>query len=85
MLTALFYLVLALGALVLILLAVVVAGIRREPPAAELSRRAPNPVSAMTRRLLGVSVRRPDHHEVGRPDTCLAGHAANRGADGEAR
>lgn len=85
MLTALFYLVLALGALVLILLAVVVVGIRREPPTTELSRRAPNPVSAMTRRLLGVSVRRPDPDEAGRRDTCLAGHAAGHGEEGEPR
>jgi hypothetical protein len=85
MLIALFYLVLALGVLVLILLAVVVAGIRREPPSTELSSRAPNPISAMTRRLLGVSVRRPDSGEAGRRDTCLAGHAAGNSADGEGR
>ncbi len=83
MLIALFYLVLALGVLVLILLAVVVVGIRRESPATELSRRAPGLISAMTRRLLGVSVRRPDPDEAGRRDTCLAGQAAGRGADGE--
>ena len=85
MLTALFYLVLAIGVLVLILLAIVVAGIRREPPTTELSRRAPNPVSAMTRRPLGVSVRRPDPDEAGRRDTCLAGHATDHSADGEGR
>lgn len=81
MLTALFLLAVALGVLVLILLAVVVAGIRRERPTTELSRRAPNPISAVTRRLLGVSVRRPDPDEAGRRDTCLAGHSA----DGEGR
>jgi hypothetical protein len=81
MLTALLYLVLAIGVLVLILLAIVVASIRREPPATVLSRRAPGPVSAVVRRLLGVSVRRPDSGEPGRRDACLTGH----GADGEAR
>jgi hypothetical protein len=59
MLTALLYLALALGVLVLIVLAIVVASIRREPPATELSRRPPGPVSAVVRRLLGVSARRP--------------------------
>jgi hypothetical protein len=81
MLTALLYLALALGVLVLIVLAIVVASIRREPPATELSRRPPGPVSAVVRRLLGVSVRRPDSEEAGRRDACLTGH----GADGERR
>jgi hypothetical protein len=85
MLTALFVLVLAIGALVLILLAIVVVGIRREPPTTELNSRAPSLISAITRRLLGVSVRRPDPGEAGRRDTCLAGHAASHDADGEAR
>jgi len=81
MLTVLFILVLAIGALVLILLAVVVAGIRREPPTTELSSRAPGLISALVRRLLGVSVRRLDSEESGRRDACLTGH----GADGERR
>jgi hypothetical protein len=60
MLAALISLVFAASGLVLILLAVVVAGIRREPPAAELSSQAPSPISSMARRLTGVYVRRPD-------------------------
>ena len=60
MLTALISLVFAVSGLVLILLAVVVAGIRREPPAAELNSRPPSVISAIARRLIGVYVRRPD-------------------------
>jgi hypothetical protein len=72
MLTALISLVFAVSGLVLILLAVVVAGIRREPPAAELNSRPPNVISAMARRLTGVYVRRPDTDEVDdQPDPCL--------------
>jgi hypothetical protein len=56
-------LILVVGAvmvLVLILLAVVVLGIRQEPPADELSRQAPSLFAAWIRRLLGVYVRKPD-------------------------
>ena len=45
--------------LVLILLAVVVAGIKQEPSAEELTSRPPSLVSALVRRLLGVYVRKP--------------------------
>ena len=72
MLTALISLVFAVSGLVLILLAVVVAGIRREPPAAELNSRPPSVISAIARRLTGVYVRRPDTDEVdNQPDPCL--------------
>lgn len=72
MLTALISLVFAVSGLVLILLAVVVAGIRREPPAAELNSRPPSAISAMARRLTGVYVRRPDTDDVdNQPDPCL--------------
>ena len=84
MLIALFYLVLALGALVLILLAVVVAGIRREPPhRAEPPRAEPDQRhDAPPARCL----RPPAGPRRGRPrDTCLAGHAADHSADGESR
>jgi hypothetical protein len=84
MLVALISLVCAVGGLVLILLAVVVAGIRREPSAAELSSRPPSVISAMTRRLIGVYVRRPDpaDDDTDDPlDACLAG----RGVEGESR
>ena len=54
-------LILAVGAmgLVLVVLAVVVVGIRQEPPAQELTRQAPRLMASLTRRLLGVYVRRP--------------------------
>ena len=84
MLTALISLVLAVSALVLILLGVVVAGIRREPPAAELSSRPPSLISAMARRLIGVYVRRPDPatDDADDPlDACLAG----RDVEGDSR
>ena len=84
MLTALISLIFAVSGLVLILLAVVVAGIRREPPAAELSSRPPGVISVMARRLIGVYVRRPDQAADDadrRRDACLAG----RGVEGESR
>jgi hypothetical protein len=72
MLTALISLIFAVSGLVLILLAVVVAGIRREPPAAELNSRPPSVISAIARRLTGVYVRRPDIDDVdNQPDPCL--------------
>jgi hypothetical protein len=78
MLTALISLVTAISALVLILLALVVVGIRREPPTTELSSRPPSPIAGLTRRLLGAYVRRPDlAGAADKPDTCPAGHAAN--------
>lgn len=60
MLTTLLFLVAVFSGLVLILLVVVVAGIRRELPTAELGSRPPSVISAMARRLTGVHVRRPD-------------------------
>ena len=78
MLAALISLVIVISALVLILLVVVVVGIRREPPTAELSSRPPSPIADLTRRLLGAYVRRPDPAgAAAKPNTCLAGHAAN--------
>src|SRR5579864_1008353 len=44
----------------LFLFAVVVAGIHQEPPAAELTSRAPSRIASLARRLVGVYVRRPD-------------------------
>ena len=82
MLTALIFLASATSALVLILLAVVVAGTRREPHA-ELSSRAPSPLAGLARRMTGVYVRRPDPPEDA--DTCLAGHASGQGEEGEPR
>jgi K+-sensing histidine kinase KdpD len=51
--------VVAMG-LVLAVLAVVVVGIRQEPSSQELTRQAPRLMAKMTRRLVGVYVRRPD-------------------------
>jgi hypothetical protein len=84
MLTALILLVLAVIAFVLLLLAVVVSAIRSESPHERLSSRAPNRLSAMVRRLLGVYVRRPADTAPSR-EACLAGHATGRDADGDGR
>lgn len=81
--TALIILVVAVSGLVLILLGVVVVGIRREPPSAELSSCPPSLISAITRRLIGVCVRKPDtttDNADSQRDACLTGHG-----DGEGR
>jgi hypothetical protein len=57
--TALILTVLVVGALVLILLAVVVVAIRQEPRDAEMSNVAPSLIAVVVRRLLGVYLRRP--------------------------
>jgi len=67
------------------LLAVVVAAIRQEPRDAELGTYAPNPMAALVRRLLGVSVRRPEVAEDGQREACLACHATGCGREGEGR
>jgi len=78
MLTALLSLVIATSVLVLILLAAVVAGIRREHSTAEMDSWAPDLLARMARRLLGVYVRRPDPTgDTERRETCLAGHATD--------
>jgi hypothetical protein len=46
--------------LVLVVLAAVVVGIRQEPSSQELTGQAPRLMARMTRRLIGVYVRRPD-------------------------
>ena len=51
--------VVAMG-LVLAVLAAVVVGIRQEPSSQELTGEAPRLMAKMTRRLVGVYVRRPD-------------------------
>jgi K+-sensing histidine kinase KdpD len=51
--------VVAMG-LVLAVLAAVVVGIRQEPSSQELTGQAPRLMAKMTRRLVGVYVRRPD-------------------------
>ena len=57
----------AAATLVAVLLVVVVVGIRPEPPAPELSMKAP---SATVRRTIDVSVRRPGTYEHAR-EICL--------------
>ena len=53
-------LLLAAAILVLAALTVVVIGIRQEPSATELRTEPPTRTAALVRRLLGVSVRRPE-------------------------
>lgn len=60
------------------LIVVVVIGIRQEPSTLELWSQPPTRTAALVRRLLGVSVRRPDPQETDENQTlesCLAGHA----------
>lgn len=81
MLTALILLVIAVAAFVLLLLVIVVAAIRSEPADERLCSRAPDPVSAIVRRLLGVYVRRPADTDAPH-EACLAGHAGTAADDG---
>ncbi len=69
--------ILAAGAtaLVLAVLAVVVAGIRQEPRAQELTRQAPRRMASVTRRLLGLSVRWPDPAVITGQQRGEPGHA----------
>jgi hypothetical protein len=67
------------------LLAVVVAAIRQEPRDAELGSYAPNPMAALVRRLLGVSVRRPEKADDDQQEACLAGHATGHQQAGDGR
>ena len=59
MLTALILVVFVVGALVLVLLAVVVVAIRQEPRETEMRTVAPSLIAVVVRRLLGVYLRRP--------------------------
>jgi len=63
-------------ALVLVVLAVVVVGIRQEPPAQELTRQPPRLIARLTRRLLGVYVRRPDPSVITDQQRGEPGHAS---------
>ena len=62
--------------LVLVVLAVVVAGIRQEPPTQQLTRQAPRLMARVTRRLLGVYVRRPDQSVITGQQRGEPGHAS---------
>ena len=83
MLAALLFVAAAIALIVVLLFAVVVAGIRQEPADAEMTTRARRPTAALARLLLGTHVRRPDPAE----DTdahrcsCLVGH----GSEGDGR
>jgi hypothetical protein len=80
MLTILIFAVGIVMALVLVLLAVVVIGIRQEASAAELDMQAPSLFAALVRRMLGVYVRKPDpvpDKRHGEP--CLTAHDAGGG------
>src|ERR1700761_9247348 len=59
MLAVLLLLAASIALIVVLLLVMVVAGIRQEPTATELTSRAPRPTAALARRMLGVHVRRP--------------------------
>jgi hypothetical protein len=71
----------AATALTAALLTVVVVGIKLEPPASELSTKAPNLTAAIVRRALGVSVRKPDFGYPAR-ETCLTGQRSSNWPEG---
>ena len=76
MLAALLFVAAAAALIATLLLALVVVGIRQEPPNTEMARHARRPTAALARCLLGVYVRRPDVPEDADADrdSCLAGH-----------
>ncbi len=74
--------------LVLVLLALVVVGIRQEPPAHELTGQVPRLTARLARRLLGVCVRRPDPSVIPgrqRAEPSRTAHGPARPPDGHAR
>jgi hypothetical protein len=83
MLAVLLLLAASIALIVVLLLVMVVTGIRQEPTAIELTSRAPRPMAALARRMLGVHVRRPDPAEIDEAHRCtyLAGH----GSEGKTR
>ena len=83
MLIAVIALIFAVFVLALVLFAVMVAGIKIEPPHEELSSKAPSLIAAITRRLLGVYVGKPTNADD--REMCLAGHGTGRNEDGEGR
>jgi hypothetical protein len=82
MLTAIITLVSVAIALVVLLIAIVAAGIRREPPTAELASRAPSQLATAVRRLLGVYVSRTDQTAT---HADLVGHTPSRYTKGQGR
>lgn len=74
--------------LVLVVLALIVAGIRQEPPAHELTGHVPRLTARLARRLLGVHVRRPDPSVIPgqqRAEPSRTAHGPARPPDGHAR
>jgi hypothetical protein len=74
--------------LVLVMLALVVVGIRQEPPAQELTGQVPRLIARLARRLLGVYVRRPDPSVIAdqrRAEPSHTAHGPARPPDGHAR
>jgi hypothetical protein len=80
MLTILLLAVGTVMVLVLVLLAIVVIGMRQEPPTGELNRQAPSLFAASVRRVLGVYVRKPDPSlDERHVDPCLTAGDAGGG------
>jgi hypothetical protein len=74
--------------LVLVVLALIVVGIRQEPPAHELTGHVPRRTARLARRLLGVYVRRPDPSGIPgqqRAEPSRTAHGPARPPDGHAR
>jgi len=74
--------------LVLVVLALVVVGIRQEPPAQELTGQVPRLIPRLARRLLGVYVRRPDPPVIPgqrRAEPSRTAHGPARPPDGHPR
>ena len=74
--------------LVLVVLALVIAGIRQEPPAQELTGHVPRLIARLARRLPGVYVRRPDPSGIPgqqRAEPSRTAHRPARPPDGHAR
>ena len=82
MFTVVIALIFAVIVLALVLFAVVVTGIKIEPPHEELSSKAPGLIAAVTRRLLGVYVSKPTDHDR---EACFAGYRTGQNEDGEGR
>jgi hypothetical protein len=72
-------LILAIAAmgLVLVVLALVAAGIRQEPSARQLTRQPPRLIARLARRLLGVYVRRPEPSVIPSKQRGDPSHTAN--------
>jgi hypothetical protein len=83
MLAVVLFIAAVMALIVVMLLAVVVAGIRQEPTDARMTSRAPRPTAALARLLLGAHVRRPDSADDidEHRRSCLAG----QGSEGQRR